>query len=89
MQQVDDSYAAIELIGPDADALVTAAALDDGAIVIRGTDGCLELLVAAGEGDRLWDGLLEAGHPLHLACVGFDALEHLTASHRLQPPPLH
>ena len=42
-----------------------------------------EVLVPASQGPQVWDRLLEEGAPLHIACVGLEAIEHLTATRRL------
>jgi glycine cleavage system aminomethyltransferase T len=76
-------YAAVSLVGPLADDVLRAAAVDessDPAIVLRQGDGTVELLVARGYGPALWNRLLEAGRPSGIACVGLDALEHLAVS---------
>jgi glycine cleavage system aminomethyltransferase T len=76
-------YAAVLLVGPYADDVLRAAAVDessDPAIVLREGDGTVELLVARGYGPALWNRLLEAGRPSGIACVGLDALELLAVS---------
>jgi hypothetical protein len=82
---VSSRYAAIGVIGPLAEDLLRAAALEEGdgrPSVMRDRQGALELLVDAREAERVWARLLEAGAPFRVACVGLDALEHLAASHR-------
>jgi glycine cleavage system aminomethyltransferase T len=41
------------------------------------------VLVPASQGPHVWDLLLEEGAPLQIACVGLEAIEHLTATRRL------
>lgn len=78
-------YAAIGLIGPLARDVLKASG--PGApgievfVVDDAPDRC-ELLTPVAAGPAMWDRLLRAGAPMHIACVGFEALEHLHAAHR-------
>jgi glycine cleavage system aminomethyltransferase T len=86
---VTGRYAAIGVIGPRATDLLSSADLhtpEGQPIVLRDGSNSLELLVDREVGPALWGQLLEAGAPLSIACVGLDALEHLTASHRVGRP---
>jgi hypothetical protein len=77
------AYAAIGLIGPRAKELLIEIDLTPSGQIIQEALGCYEILLPADLGPELWDYLLEAGAPYGLACVGHDALDRLTASHRL------
>jgi glycine cleavage system aminomethyltransferase T len=77
------AYAAIGLIGPRAKELLMDVDLTPTGQIIQEALGCYEILLPADHGPELWDYLLEAGGPYDLACVGHDALDRLTASHRL------
>ena len=86
-------YAALELIGPRAAEVLAAALLDedeDDVTLVHQGEGVVELLVPRGQGPAMWNRLLEAGEPYGIACVGFDALEHLAVSDhatiRRRPP---
>jgi glycine cleavage system aminomethyltransferase T len=79
------AYAAVGVIGPHAGELLRTASVGGpgvDVIVLREAEGSFEALVAAQHGPLVWKQLLEAGGPLHAACVGSDALEQLAASHR-------
>jgi glycine cleavage system aminomethyltransferase T len=76
-------YAAIALIGPNADPVLTAADLPSSAVVLHEHGPLFEVLVPAAQGPVVWDALLEAGAPFQIACVGLEAIEHLTATRRL------
>jgi glycine cleavage system aminomethyltransferase T len=76
-------YAAIALIGPNAEELLATADLPSSAVTLHESGLLFEVLVPAAHGAMLWDQLLEAGAPLHIACVGLEALEHLAATNRL------
>jgi glycine cleavage system aminomethyltransferase T len=78
--------AAPTLIGPLAEDVLAAAGLDrdhDAAVVLRDRSGCIELLVPRRLGPALWSRLLDAGEGHFVACVGLDAIEHLTVSREL------
>jgi glycine cleavage system aminomethyltransferase T len=77
------AYAAIGLIGPRAKELLLEVDLTPSGQIIQEALGCYEILLPADHGPELWDFLMEAGAPYGLACVGHDALDRLTASHRL------
>lgn len=79
---VSAAYVSVGVVGPHADELLAAVELDP-ALIVREDHDCFEILVEADRGAELWNQLIDAGHPFHLACVGFEALEHLAASHRL------
>lgn len=88
---VSDRYAAIELIGPLAENLLDRVEDRFGdlrTIVLRPTPVTFELLIEAERGAELWQALLVAGGPLHVACVGFEALEHLAASGHVRRRPV-
>jgi glycine cleavage system aminomethyltransferase T len=76
-------YAAIALLGPNAEALLESADLPSSAITLHEAGLLFEVLVPPGLGPVVWDQLLEAGAPLQIACVGLEAIEHLTATRRL------
>jgi glycine cleavage system aminomethyltransferase T len=76
-------YAAIALIGPLAEELLSIADLPSSAVTLHESGLLFEVLVPAAHGAIVWDQLLEAGAPLQIACVGLHALEHLTATNRL------
>jgi glycine cleavage system aminomethyltransferase T len=78
------AYAAIGLIGPRAKELLMNVDLTPSGDVIQEALGCYEILLPADHGPELWDYLMVAGAPYDLACVGHDALDRLTASHRLR-----
>jgi glycine cleavage system aminomethyltransferase T len=76
-------YAAIGLIGPRAHELLEAVDLNPTGTVVQEAEGCFEVLLPAAHGPQLWDYLLEVGAEYELACVGHDALDRLSASHRM------
>jgi len=76
-------YAAIGLLGPRAHELLEAVDLQPTGLVVQEAPGCYEVLLPAAHGPELWDFLMEAGAPYGLACVGHDALDRLSASHRM------
>jgi glycine cleavage system aminomethyltransferase T len=76
-------YAAIGLIGPRAHEFLEAVDLNPSGTVVQEAEGCFEILLPAAHGPLLWDYLLEVGAPYELACVGHDALDRLSASHRM------
>lgn len=78
-----EPLAAIGLVGPYARDVLRACGPGMPGVdvfVLRESGSRYELLVGAAEGGRLWDRLLRAGAPMHIACVGFEALEHLAAA---------
>ena len=77
------AYAAIGLVGPRAKELLMEIDLNPSGLIIQEAQGCYEILLAAERGPELWEYLLEAGAPYDLACVGHDALDRLTAAHRM------
>jgi glycine cleavage system aminomethyltransferase T len=77
------AYAAIGLIGPRAKELLMDVDLTPSGQIIQEARGCYEIILPADQGPELWDYLLEAGAPYDLACVGHDALDRLTAAHRM------
>lgn len=86
VHDLGDELAAPTLVGPFAEDVLAAAGLDrdhDAAIVLRDRSGCIELLVPRRLGPALWSRLLDAGEPYFVACVGLDAIEHLTVSRKL------
>jgi glycine cleavage system aminomethyltransferase T len=76
-------YAAIALVGPNAEALLDAADLPSSALTLHQAGLLWEVLVPAARGPVMWDQLLEAGAPLQVSCVGLEAIEHLIATRRL------
>ena len=72
-------YAAIGLVGPHAGDVVREARLPFTATVIGEPEG-YEVLVARTLGPDVWAQLLRCGASFGIACVGFDALEHLSAA---------
>ena len=86
VHDVSADFAALELVGPRAEQVVEAAAIDpqaDPVTILRESGTGIELLVPRGQGPALFNRLLEAGGPLGIACVGLDALEHLHVSEHL------
>jgi glycine cleavage system aminomethyltransferase T len=81
---VSDRYAAIAVVGPKAAELLEGLSFDPANPPITVSEGAnsFELLIDVQRGPMLWAALLTAGAPLHVASVGLDAIEHLTASHR-------
>ena len=79
-------HAALDLVGPRSGEVLAAHLAREGVpvAVVRRDPGCVELLVARGQGPALWNGLLEAGDEHGIACVGLDALEHLDVSERMR-----
>jgi glycine cleavage system aminomethyltransferase T len=76
-------YAALALIGPNAEPLLDTTDLPSSAITLHEAGLLYEVLVPAAHGPVLWDQLLEAGAPFGIACVGLNAVERLTATRRL------
>jgi len=76
-------YAAIGLLGPRAHDFLEAVDLNPSGTVVQEAEGCFEILLPAAHGPQLWDYLLEAGTAFEVTCVGHDALDRLSASHRL------
>ena len=81
---VTRSYAAIAVVGPNAEALLDAADLPSSAVTLHEAGLFWEILVPPTLGPVVWGQLLEAGAPLGVACVGLDAIDNLTASKRLR-----
>jgi glycine cleavage system aminomethyltransferase T len=77
-------YAAIAVVGPNAEALLDAADLPSSSVTLHETGLFWEILVPPALGPVVWDQLLEVGTPLGVACVGLDAIENLSASKRLR-----
>ncbi len=87
VRDVSGEYAAMELIGPLALEVLHTANVDpeeDPVTVLLEGEDYVELLVIRGYGPALWNRLLEAGEPSGIACVGLDALEHITVSERVR-----
>lgn len=76
-------YAAIGLLGPRAHEFLDNVDLQFSGVVVQEAPDCFEILVPAAHGPELWDYLLDVGAPYGLACVGHDALDRLSASHRM------
>jgi glycine cleavage system aminomethyltransferase T len=76
-------FAAMALVGPNAEALLDAADLPSSAITLHEAGLLYEVLVPPALGPVVWDQLLEAGASLQVACVGLEAIEHLIATRRL------
>jgi glycine cleavage system aminomethyltransferase T len=76
-------FAAMALIGPNAEAVLGEVDLPSSAITLREAGLLYEVLVPPQLGPVVWDQLLAAGAPLGIACVGLDAVDHLTATRRL------
>ena len=75
-------HAALGLVGPCAGAAVRAARLEEApfpAALLADPDG-YEILVPRQFGPAAWTHLLVSGASLGIACVGYDALEHLAVS---------
>jgi glycine cleavage system aminomethyltransferase T len=78
-------YVALGLVGPRAgDALEHArlATAPFPATVVHAPDG-YEILVPPRFGSQAWVHLLRSCRPVGIACVGFDALEHLEIARRV------
>ena len=71
----DPEHVTLALIGPRAARVLAAAGLD--AEPVR--DG-YEVVVPLRDGPDTWRHLLQAGEPLGITCVGYDAVEHLAVS---------
>jgi glycine cleavage system aminomethyltransferase T len=84
-RDVTRDYAAMAVVGPKAEALLADADLPSSAITLHETGLLYEVLVPAARGPQVWDLLLSEGASLQIACVGLEAVEHLTATRRLQP----
>lgn len=82
------SHAALDLVGPLADAVLLASSIEQewDVIVVRRDATCVELLVSRAHGPALWSRLLEAGEAFEMACVGVDATEHLDVAGHLREP---
>jgi glycine cleavage system aminomethyltransferase T len=76
-------YAAIGLLGPRAHELLESVDLNPSGVIVQEAPDCFEVLLPAAHGAELWDYLVEEGAPYELACVGHDALDRLSASHRM------
>jgi glycine cleavage system aminomethyltransferase T len=82
---VTKDYAALGLVGPRAGSVLVQAGLAPyEATVLNGRDG-YEILVPLRFGEQAWVHLLLTGRSLGLACVGFDALEHLAVARHRRP----
>jgi hypothetical protein len=84
VSEVTDQYASIDLIGPLAEDLLDAVENGPAELhpIVLQRDGSFDLLIDAARGPALWQALLDFGAPMRIACVGLDALEHLSASQR-------
>ncbi len=83
-RDVTRKYAAIAVVGPNAEALLDATDFPSSAISLHESGLFWEVLVAPALAAVVWDALLAAGAPLEVACVGLDAIESLAASKRLR-----
>ncbi len=77
------AFAAMALVGPNAEALLADADLPSSAITLHEAGLLYEVLVPASQGPTVWDLLLETGARFRIGCVGLEALEHLEATNRL------
>ena len=78
-------YAALGLVGPRAGQALAQAQLPTApfpATVVEEPDG-YEILVPLEFGSQAWVHLLRSGRAVGIACVGFDALEHLEIARRV------
>jgi hypothetical protein len=78
-------YTALGLVGPRAGEALEHARLPTApfpATVVREPDG-YEILVPLRFGSQAWLHLLRSCRPVGIACVGFDALEHLEIARRV------
>jgi glycine cleavage system aminomethyltransferase T len=78
-------YTALGLVGPRAGAALEHARLPTApfpATVVTEPDG-YEILVPRQFGSQAWVHLLRSCRPVGVACVGFDALEHLEIARRV------
>jgi hypothetical protein len=83
---ITNDYAAIGVLGPQAEELLRCTEFDGPAgqpIVLHDARGSLELLIDARRGEVVWAQLLTAGAQFGVACIGLDAVEHLAASRRV------
>lgn len=82
---VSEDHVALGLVGPRAGSVLVRARLDEyEALVLSSRDG-YEILVPRRLGEQAWVHLLLTGRALGLACVGFDALEHLAVARQRRP----
>lgn len=84
VSDVGHLYAAIGLIGPLARDVLKACGPGAPGVEVFVVDDApdrYELLTPAASGPAVWNRLLRAGAPMHITCVGFEALEHLAAAH--------
>jgi glycine cleavage system aminomethyltransferase T len=79
------AHAALGLVGPLAGDVLRDAQLERASFraTILTEPGGFEILVPPESGAEAWAHLLRAGGPFGIACVGFDALEHLAVSRQL------
>jgi glycine cleavage system aminomethyltransferase T len=85
VRETTAEYAALGLVGPHARDVLRDACLDEepfGASVLSEDDG-FEILVPRTLGADVWAQLFRSGAPFGIACVGFDALEHLAVARHL------
>ena len=78
-------YTALGLVGPRAGEALAQARLPTApfpATVVAEPDG-YEILVPPEFGSQAWVHLLRSGRAVGIACVGFDALEHLEIARRV------
>src|SRR5689334_15636323 len=78
-------YTALGLVGPRAGDALEHARLPTApfpATVVNEPHG-YEILVPPQFGSQAWVHLLRSGRPIGIACVGFDALEHLEIARRV------
>jgi glycine cleavage system aminomethyltransferase T len=78
-------YAALGLIGPRAADVLRDARLDEApfAASVLTERGSFEVLVPRPLGPDVWAQLLRCGAAFGIACVGYDALEHLAVARHL------
>jgi glycine cleavage system aminomethyltransferase T len=88
VEETKGERAALGLVGPRAEEVLHVADLGAApfaATVLRDRDG-FEILVPRRCGPEAWMHLLRCGRPFDIACVGFDALEHLAVSRHAGKP---
>jgi hypothetical protein len=85
---VTEHHVALGLVGPRAGSVLIRARLDEYEATVlsrlSSRDG-YEILVPRRRGEQAWVHLLLTGRSLGLACVGFDALEHLAVARHRRP----
>jgi glycine cleavage system aminomethyltransferase T len=82
---VTEAYAALGLIGPRAGSVLVRARLAAYEPTVLSAPHGYEILVPRRFGEQAWMHLLLSGRLVGLACVGFDAIEHLAVARHRTP----